>query len=355
MRSSRQTTVPRRPRRLACGVLATVAAMAVASAPAPADSPAPDAPANNPAPATPANSPAPDAPANSPAPAAPATPAESKAALARSVDYLNALLAKSPNIVVAEVAGYPITRGDVAQSLTNFPPNGERLTPKAAYDDAVRRLVFQHALALRARADGIDKEPDVQRRIEAFADTLLADEYVSRAAAGMVTDAMAHDLYDRTIAKEPGPESVDARMIFVPTQEQARAVTKALEGGMDFAQAAVKFSQDATAQAGGDLGYVRPGTVAPELATVIFALAPGQTTEYPIRTGSGWYFVKVEARRQEPPPSFDSVRGALIQQLSRTAVRGVVQQAMSGLDVHDYGINGKLAGSGSPPPPAAHP
>ncbi len=291
--------------------------------------------------------------ADGPAPAVPPTQADMQAAFVSTLRRLGEMLSKTPDIVVADVSGHAITRGDVAEALANLPPSGGRLTLEGAYHDAVKGLILQQALAIHPREAGIDKDPAIQRRIATYADALLANEYLSRTAGATVTDAMAHELYDRSVATQPGPEAVHARVIMVFTEQQAQDVMAALANGMDFAEAAVRFSRDATAQAGGDLGFVRLGTVLPELGAVIFALAPGQTSSYPIRAGGGLYLLKVEARRREPPPPFDNVRSGLIQQLSRNAVPGVIENAFNGLDVHDYGITGKGATSDSAAPSAA--
>ncbi len=271
-----------------------------------------------------------------------------EAAFLGSLRRLSELLAKTPDLVVAEIGDQSITRADVAEALANLPPTNGKRTLQSAYRDAIRGLIVQRALVIRAREAGIDKDPAIQRRIAAATDTILSTEYLRRSASAVVTDAMLHNAYDRDIANQPGLEAVRARIIMVQTPQEAADVQAALAGGMDFSQAAMKFSQDATAQVGGDLGYVRIGSVLPEIGAVIFSLAPGQTTAYPVQAGGALYLVKVESRRQQGPPSFEAVRGQLAQQLARDAVPQVVDKALAGLVVNDYGIMGKNAAASTP-------
>ena len=132
-----------------------------------------------------------------------------------------------------------------------------------------------------------------------------------------------------------------ARIITVDTDADAAKAKDALQHGMSFEDAARAFSKDASAVNGGDLGYVQQGAVLPELSAVMFALAPGQSTSFPIPAGGALYFVQVEDRKQMPPLPLDVMRGVLTQQLARAAVPDVIAKALDGLPVEDYGIAGK--------------
>ena len=68
-------------------------------------------------------------------------------------------------------------------------------------------------------------------------------------------------------------------------------------GQADFAQLARDFSQDASAKAGGDLGWANPGMFVPEFEEVINGLAPGQIAD-PVITRYGVHLVQLLERRQ---------------------------------------------------------
>jgi peptidyl-prolyl cis-trans isomerase SurA len=69
-----------------------------------------------------------------------------------------------------------------------------------------------------------------------------------------------------------------------------------LGGGADFAALAKEYSDDATADQGGDLGWLARGAVVPEFQQAMDALAPGQISE-PFRSRFGWHLVQVIERR----------------------------------------------------------
>ncbi|NIR60977.1 MAG: molecular chaperone SurA [Gammaproteobacteria bacterium] len=88
----------------------------------------------------------------------------------------------------------------------------------------------------------------------------------------------------------------------VHTDEEAKLRLEQLRtrarGGEDFAGLARSHSADTrTAPKGGDLGWVDPGEVPPEIERAMEALAPGEVSA-PIETEAGWHIVQVLERRE---------------------------------------------------------
>lgn len=67
----------------------------------------------------------------------------------------------------------------------------------------------------------------------------------------------------------------------------------------DFAQLAREFSEDPSARAGGDLGWVTPGMLVPEFELVMDTLAPGEVSE-PLVSRFGVHLIQVLERREVP-------------------------------------------------------
>lgn len=75
--------------------------------------------------------------------------------------------------------------------------------------------------------------------------------------------------------------------------------TDIVEGTLDFAKAAQEYSDDeATAAAGGELGFVARGARGAEFDAVAFALKPGEISA-PFRTQLGYHIVQVQERKTE--------------------------------------------------------
>ncbi|SEI37199.1 peptidylprolyl isomerase [Nitrosomonas eutropha] len=75
-------------------------------------------------------------------------------------------------------------------------------------------------------------------------------------------------------------------------------IMERIHNGADFMEMAKAHSEDASASAGGDLGWVSPGDTVPEFEQAMNALLPGQISQ-PVRTSFGWHLIKVIERRSQ--------------------------------------------------------
>ncbi len=80
-------------------------------------------------------------------------------------------------------------------------------------------------------------------------------------------------------------------------QRTANSLIDQLRAGAPFPAVAAQFSQAQTAEAGGDLGWVRRGQLEPEVDAVIAQMPPGAVSN-PIRTAGGLTVVTLRARRE---------------------------------------------------------
>jgi peptidyl-prolyl cis-trans isomerase SurA len=76
----------------------------------------------------------------------------------------------------------------------------------------------------------------------------------------------------------------------------AERLTEQMRQGARFSAVAQQFSQSATAAVGGDIGWVRPEQLSPELGKVVAQLRLGELSA-PIRTGGGYYLLLAVDRR----------------------------------------------------------
>ncbi len=81
-------------------------------------------------------------------------------------------------------------------------------------------------------------------------------------------------------------------------RQQITQINERISNGVDFAEMAKAHSEDASAAAGGDLGWVSPGDTVPEFEQAMNALLPGQVSP-PVRTSFGWHLIKVIERRSQ--------------------------------------------------------
>lgn len=81
-----------------------------------------------------------------------------------------------------------------------------------------------------------------------------------------------------------------------PVRQTAQQILQQLQSGTPFSALARSFSQGSSAAFGGDLGWISPGQMPPELDDAVRALSPGQVSK-PIETISGLYILSVAEQR----------------------------------------------------------
>ncbi len=75
------------------------------------------------------------------------------------------------------------------------------------------------------------------------------------------------------------------------------SIIKLLDKGADFAQMAKSHSDDPSRAEGGDLGFVKRGTLDPDYEKYAFRLRPGAYTRVPVRTPFGFHIIKLTEQK----------------------------------------------------------
>jgi peptidyl-prolyl cis-trans isomerase C len=242
--------------------------------------------------------------------------------------------------VVAVVNTNSIHLSDVGDAIRTMPGGGAGNSFEALYPAVLRGLIAREALLIKARAAGVAEDPAVRRHMQAAADQVLINAYLQRETTKLVTDQTLTERYDAEIQGKPGPEEVHGQVILVKTEAEAQDIIAKLAAGADFATLARQSGNDSIARIGGDIGFVRREGLAPEVAAVLFALRPGEVTPFPVRTGIGWFVLRVEARRFAPTPTFSEARDHLQSESAAGEVPVVMKAAVNGLAVRTYDMTG---------------
>ncbi|HBK05029.1 MAG TPA: hypothetical protein DDZ81_04110 [Acetobacteraceae bacterium] len=257
-----------------------------------------------------------------------------------SLSNLAAQFDKTPDTVVADVNGTPITLGMVADRLRDFPEKLSVLPSSVVYKSALDDLVEQRALAVKAKELGLDKRPETKRRLDEATDQALAQALIRHITPELVTDKAIEDRYNNTIAGKPGPEEVRFRVIATATETDGKIVLERLGNGTDFAGLARAVSKDPSAFNGGEIGFAARDQLTPEIGAVVFSLMPGQTTAFPIPSHNLWFVIQVEGRRQLGAPSLAESRNRLTNDLTKEAAAEIIRKTRAAVAVNNYGPTG---------------
>jgi peptidyl-prolyl cis-trans isomerase D len=146
-------------------------------------------------------------------------------------------------------------------------------------------------------------DPDQVRAQVNVNEVELREYYAQHLSDYRVPDRVkvAHILF-KTTGKTPAE---------VATVEKTAAdVLNQVRAGGDFGELAKKFSEDSTAQAGGELGWLVHGQTVPEFDTIAFSLKPGAVSGL-VKTTYGFHILKVEDKQVAHLQSFDEVKDSI--------------------------------------------
>lgn len=192
----------------------------------------------------------------------------------------------------AEQTGIRVTKEEVDRALAQIAQRN-RLTV-----DQLRRVL---------KRDGIDYDQfRRQIRTQVIIGKLIDRDINSRVT---VTESEIDSVLASAEAQEAAREEVDLSHIEIglPARAEAEVVAAAREraerlrarvarGELDFAQAAVRYSQSPDALEGGRLGWKRLGELPEAFARAARRLRPGQVSGV-LRVGNGFHILKLHARR----------------------------------------------------------
>ena len=161
----------------------------------------------------------------------------------------------------------------------------------------------------------------------------LRDMYFDKNIRGSVSDQAIKKLYNEKIAQIERQSEVRFRNILVPTEAEAKQVAERLKKGEDFVALAKEVSKDPSSEGGAP---VSRGELIEPVEDAVFALKVGQISK-PVQTQFGWNIFKLEEKRQQPPPTWDTLRDQLEQQKLREVVSRLRRGAK--IEVLDLKLN----------------
>ncbi|HEY5792011.1 MAG TPA: peptidylprolyl isomerase [Chthoniobacterales bacterium] len=240
---------------------------------------------------------------------------------------------------LARSGGAEITLEDVRPLLDNLSPRDQTALARdpAPLNQLVRSLLVQQLLLKEALASQWDQRPEVAAQLERARQNLIAESYlqsISKPAAGFPTETDLQAAYQANKASLLVPRQLRLAQIYIAVpknadkealaaaQAQLDATSKSLkQPNADFASIARTSSDEpASAERGGEIGWLAESQIQPEIRTKITALAKNGVSE-PLRLADGWHILKVLDLKEAYTPALEEVRDSLAQQLRAARTR----------------------------------
>jgi len=193
--------------------------------------------------------------------------------------------------------------------------------------EAVRNeLIGRELLTQEARKLGLDKKTEVATQVEIARQAVYINAFVQEfSKTNPITDLDVRAAYDNLKA-QLGDTEYKIRHILVEQESEANAIIVNLKKGAKFDDLAKQSKDRASAERGGDLGWInRVGLVKP-LIDAIVGMSKGKYTETPIRTNVGYHVVLLEDTRPLSLPPLDQMRQQLAQRLLQEKIQRYVSE-----------------------------
>ena len=283
-------------------------------------------------------------PANPPPAAKPQPPAQP----AQQQPKPNTAL-KDP--VVATVNGQQIRLSELEVAQQALPPQYRNMPLKAVFPALLDRIIDSKLVVADGRKNKVTDDAAFKKRMAFVEDQVLQDFWLQREIAKRVTPEKMQQRYQERLKSTPAEEEVHARHILVATEDEAKALIADLKKGGAFDKLAKEKSTDkASGAEGGDLGWFKKTDMVKEFADAAFALKKGELTDAPVKTQFGYHVIKLEDRRQAPPPTFEELADQIREELARETVTQILDQLRAGAKIEKFNIDGS-----KPEPQAAKP
>lgn len=218
--------------------------------------------------------------------------------------------------VIATVNGTELTQADF-QTFVAGRAGDVQLSPQQIemlFNEYINReLLYQDAVS-----KGWDEDPNVEKAIDNARRNIVSGHAVRQMLSEPIPDSELEAAY-----KELRPvREFKTSHILVRSEEEAREVIGRLEGGASFEQLARSSSVDASAEQGGEIGWISAEQMTvPALREAITGMAKGSHSKQPIRTDFGWHILRVDDTRIVPTPPFAEVRDELRRRLHNQRIR----------------------------------
>ncbi|WP_255532722.1 peptidylprolyl isomerase [Polynucleobacter sp. MWH-Jannik1A5] len=219
-----------------------------------------------------------------------------------------------PINAAASVNGTIITNDMVEQGIRAAIAQGQKESPQLR-GAVIEKFIEVLLLSQQAEKDGLANSERANTQLAIIRQNYLADlELSTYMSQNPVTDADVQAEYNRELASL-GPQGMIVEYkvsdIAVASEADAQAALARIKKGEPFDKVAKSVSLAPNKVQGGAVGWIQPGQVAPQLASVLVTLSKGQVSPSPIQMQQGWYLLKLEDKKSSKPPTFEQAKPAI--------------------------------------------
>ncbi len=247
--------------------------------------------------------------------------------------------------VVAEFSdGSKILLGQVLENRSRLPAQYKNVPIEKIYEVLLNRLVDLKLVLDAAVKLGLDKDPEILKRITDAQEAIMQKSYLDKEIAKLITDAILQEKYNEVLKMLPkGEMEIRLSHILVKTKEEALTVLKDIKSGKKFEDLVKEKSIDTqTKENGGDLGFVRKGDLPKATSEIVFKAAKGSIVNDVMSVGElGFSIFRVDDKRAVEPPKFEEVKEDITKAIAPEYAVKVIEALRKEYNIKKFGLDGK--------------
>lgn len=216
------------------------------------------------------------------------------------------------NKLLAEVNGKKIYSNDVYAFMSNI-EGGARFQNEEGIKVLADEMVNQEILLIDAYNTGIDKDEEFQREFKLVEENMLKNYAMHKIFEEVdASDDELRKYYENNKEVISPKASYTASHILLDDEKKAIEVLEEIENGLDFKEAARKYSKDPSAANGGSLGTFPKGVMVKEFQDGLEQLEVGEISK-PVKSQFGYHIIKLDNIVDEETKEFEEVKDQVYQ------------------------------------------
>ncbi|MDW7668442.1 MAG: peptidylprolyl isomerase [Bacillota bacterium] len=220
------------------------------------------------------------------------------------------------NKVLAKVNGRKITENDLEKVLNSLPQQqAMQMQGEEGKKRLLNELIAGEMFYLDAVENELDKEEEFQSILKETKENLLQRYAVQKVMEDVdVKDEEIKETYNQNKDKFMDQEKVSAKHVLVDDEDKAKEIKEEIDNGMDFSDAAAKYSSCPSSKKGGRLGEFSRGQMVPEFEDVAFSMEEGEISD-PVKSQFGYHIIQLDEKIPAKQKTYYEVENQIKQEL----------------------------------------
>lgn len=238
-----------------------------------------------------------------------------------------------------------ITYSQLKERLKSLPPQIQGAPIEQIYAPLVQSAVDMEIIKFRAKAKGLEKDPEVQRRIADCQEAMLQKSYLDKEIATLQTDEELKKAYSEIAKVIPKVDEVSLHQAIFRTKKEATDFLAQVKKAGDFNKALEEARKTNAEIKGGKIDYTRMDELPPSLAEAVKKAAKAtlvaNVVEEKLGQESLFFVVRVDDKRPGQTPSFEQLKDELKAITSQKFAAQIIERDRKDVKIEKTGLDGK--------------